>query len=732
MSPHEAAITLCIAAAAGIFLIALADRLRVPSIALLLLGGILLGPDVLGWVHPESLGRGLETVVTLAVAVILFEGGLTLDVAGFRREPKVIIRILTVGVLVTWAGTALAVYAVYSYVQPELAVIAGSLVIVTGPTVVSPLLRRIGLQPRLYHILYWEGVLVDALGVFVAVLCFEWIAASADQALLAPLGRFASRFVVGAGIGLAVGLGLGLVLRRRWISQQHTNIVVLASALLALGLANAVLEEAGILAVIVAGLVVSLQRAPQLKQLKRFKLELTEVGIGLLFVLLAAKLDLHAFARDGGRLLWILALLLFVLRPVNILLSTWGLGFSWRERLFLSWLAPRGIVAASMASLFALRLHNLGYAHAELLETLTYAVIGTTVIVQGLSAPALARALGLKRRTHAAWLLIGDPALAVQLHRQLRQAGARSLIMAAGADRGAALAGDGIESVAANPLEPASIRDPRIADVEAVLALSTDPELNGRICDAWSDVVGPAACHRWDGEDAPVDGEPGQAIWTDLPSPANLRATIESGAYALEAVEVGTAGDTRRFGPAMRPLLSVDEGHITLVDGDVAPEADSVVVVRRRVPGLYGLLRDAVIVDQASATYDEVVTTLLDLAERTTPGLPTREHLADILDRERTMPTTIGAGVAIPHVYDQRCQRSAVYVANVAGGLDLLGPDDEPVRLVFLVVSPAGQASEHLRALAALAQLASERDLVDVLSRQRTRGRLLTLLREHE
>ncbi len=732
MSPNEAAITLCTAAAAGIFLIALADRLRVPSIALLLLGGILLGPDVLGWVHPESLGRGLETVVTLAVAVILFEGGLTLDVAGFRREPKVIIRILTVGVLVTWAGTALAVYVVYSYVQPELAVIAGSLVIVTGPTVVSPLLRRIGLQPRLYHILYWEGVLVNALGVFVAVLCFEWIAASADQPLLAPLGRFASRFVIGAGIGMGVGLGLGFVLRRRWVSQQHTNIVVLGSALLALGLANAVLEEAGILAVIVAGLVVSLQRAPQLKQLKRFKLELTEVGIGLLFVLLAAKLDLHAFARDGGRLLWILALLLFVLRPVNILLSTWGLGFSWRERLFLSWLAPRGIVAASMASLFALRLHTLGYAHAEMLETLTYAVIGTTVIAQGLSAPALARALGLKRRTNAAWLLIGDASLAVQLHRQLRQAGARSLVMAAGADRSAALAGEGIESVAANPLEPASIRDPRIGDVEAVLALSTDPELNGRICDAWSEIVGPAACHRWDGDDGAVNDDSGQAVWSDLPSPANLRAAIESGAYALEAVEVGTAEDTRRFGEAMRPLLSVNEGRITLVDGEVAPEADSVVVMRRRVPGLYGLLRDAVIVDQARATFDEVVTTLLDLAERTTPGLPTREHLADILDRERTMPTTIGSGVAIPHVYDERCQRSAVYVATVAGGLDLLGPDDEPVRLVFLVVSPAGQASEHLRALAALAQLASERDLVEVLSRQRTRGRLLTLLRERE
>lgn len=732
MDAHGPAVTLAISSSAGVFLIALADRLRVPSIALLLLGGILLGPQVLGWIDPTTLGAGLETVVTLAVAIILFEGGLTLDIAGFRREPKVIVRMLTVGVLVTWAGTALAVYGVYPDIGLELALIAGSLVIVTGPTVVSPLLRRIGVQPRLHHILYWEGVLVDAIGVFIAVLCYEWIASSADQPVLGPLGRFASRFMIGAGIGGTVGLVLSSLLRRRWVSRQHTNIFVLAGAMLALGLSNAVLAESGILAVITAGLVLGLRQTPQLKELKRFKLELTEVGIGLLFVLLAAKLDLSMFVAEGGRLLAVLALMLLVLRPINILLSTWGLSFTWRERAFLSWLAPRGIVAASMASLFSLRLEKLGYEQAGFLETLTYAVIGTTVVIQGLSAPTVARLLRLQRRSGATWLLIGETSLVVSLHRQLRQAGARSLIIGESNRGETELTAGRIENLGSDPLDPRAFRDPRVADVEAVLAISADAAKNDQICEAWSAVVGPAACYRWDGNGNRQKAQLGHSIWNDLPGPNALRAGIASGSYALEAVEIGPAPDAQRFGETVRPVLSIDDGHISLVDGDVPSDASTVIVVRRRIPDLYGLVRDALVVDKPCATFEEVVTALLDLAALTTAELPIKDHLNEILTRERTMPTTMGAGIAIPHVYEDRCLQSKCYVANVAGGLDMVGPDDVPVRLVFLVVSPTGKPQDHLRSLAAIAHLASDNKLIAVLAQQRTRGGLLTLLRERE
>ncbi len=729
MSPHDSAMTLCVAAAAGIALIVLADRLRVPSIALLLLGGIGLGPQALGVVDPHSLGAGLETVVTLAVAIVLFEGGLTLDIAGFRREPQVIIRMLTVGVAVTWVGTALAIYVVYE-VDVELAVIAGSLVIVTGPTVVSPLLRRIGVQPRLHHILYWEGVVIDAVGVFVAVLCYEWIASTGDQALLAPLGRFASRFIIGAGVGLGVGLALGTMLRMRWIPREYTNIVVLGGAMLAMGVANSILVESGILAVIVAGLVLSLRHGPQLKELKRFKLELTEGVVGLLFVLLAARLDLSSFVQDGGRLLVVLAVVLFALRPVNVLLATWGQGFNWRERAFLSWLAPRGIVAASMASLFALRLERLGFEQARLLETLTYAVIGTTVIVQGLSAPFVATMLGLKRRSRAALLLMGDSTLSVSLHRKLRQAGARSLVLATAEDD--VDADPSIEVVVGDPLNPSGALDPRISDVETVLALAPDPAMNDRLCEAWSSFVGPHACYRWDGSGGPESPGHGRSVWRKVPPPSSVRSALADGTHALEALEVGGPDDARRFGDALRPLLAVDDGRVELVDDDVQSDARWVVTLRRRTPGLYGLIRDAVIIDKHQASFEETVRALLESAGQSTPELPIEEHLADILEREHTMPTTVGSGVAIPHVYDEHAARSRCFVANVAGGLDLIGPDDVPVQLVFLVVSPADQATEHLRSLAAIAHLASDRGLLAVLAAQRARGRLLTLLRERE
>lgn len=728
MSAHSAAITLCIAAAAGVFLIAVADRLRVPSIVLLLLGGVVLGPEALGVIDPAGLGAGLETVVTLAVAIILFEGGLTLDVAGFRREPVVIIRMLTIGVLVTWAGTAMAAYLVYPGMGVELAVIAGSLVIVTGPTVVSPLLRRIGVQPRVHHILYWEAVLVDAVGVFVAVLCFEWLASTSDLPLLAPLGRFASRFAVGAGIGVAVGLALCEILRRRWVSHDHTNIVVLAAALLALGLSNAVLHESGILAVIVAGLVVSVRRAPQLKELKRFKLELTEVGVGLLFVLLAAKLDLAVFVDDAPRLLAMLAVILLVLRPINILLSTRGQSFRWQERVFLSWLAPRGIVAASMASLFALRLDRLGYGGAQFLETLTYAVIGTTVVLQGLSAPTVARLLGLQHRTRGAWLLIGDPSLAVTLHRRLRQAGGRTLVFAASSDL---LDTDDADVVDDDPMDPSSIEDPRIADAEAVLALARDPAVNDRICAAWSSVVGPAACYRWDGDGVEPSGG-GRSVWRDVPSPSDVKSSIDAGSWQIDTLEVGPREDAHRFGDAIRPILAVEDGRISVVDGEPVDTAPAVVALRRRIPGLYGLIRDAVVIDQRGATFDDAIAALLELAARTSPGLPADDHKRDILDREHTMPTAIGGGVAVPHVYDRHVERSMCYVASVAGGVDLPGPDQVPVRLVFLVVSPPDHATEHLHSLAAIARVANDPALVDVLTRQRVSGRLLTLLRERE
>lgn len=724
MDPHAVTITLCAATAAGAILFALADKLQVPSIALLLLGGVLLGPQVLGIVDPASLGKGLEVVVVLAVAVILFEGGLTLDVAGFRQEPVVILRMLTIGVLVTWAAAAAAAYA-FAGVEMTIAIVAGSLVIVTGPTVVSPLLRRIHIAPRLRHVLYWEAVLVDAVGVFVAVLCFEWLESSSDVPI-APVGRFMLRFAVGAGIGLAFGFGLTYALKKRWVESDHANIVVLGGALLAMGVANTILHESGILAVVTAGLVLSLFRPPELERLRKFKLELTELGIGLLFVLLAAKLELAQFLARGDSLILILVVVLFVARPLNVLVSTWGQRFTWREKTFISWLAPRGIVAASMASLFALRLADAGYEHAKFLETMTYAVIGTTVLAQGLSAPLVARVLGLRRPKLGTWLLIGPPKVAVALHRKLRQAGARTLVIATG-DVQDSDGREEVDQLIADPLAPAAIRDPRVGEAEAIVALTGDRELDSKICAAWAPIVGAPSCYRWsDG-----DGE-GVPLGDDLPQPGELAAGLDSGALALNTLELGPSEDFERFGGALSPLLAVGDGRIHVIGDDPPRALESVITLRRRVPGLDGLIRDAVIIDQPALDFESVVRSLLELAARDHPELAVDDKLVDILEREKTMPTAIGGGVAVPHVYDEAITRSSAYVGSIPGGLSLATPDDRAVRLVFLVISPAGSAQAHLMGLGAIARLASDQALLRVLGRQRTHARLLSLVRERE
>jgi NhaP-type Na+/H+ or K+/H+ antiporter/mannitol/fructose-specific phosphotransferase system IIA component (Ntr-type) len=645
-----------------------------------------------------------------------------------RREPVVISRLLTVGVLVTWSGVTTTVYLLYD-LPFELALIAGSLVIVTGPTVVSPILRRIRIRQRLHHILYWEGVLVDAVGVFVAVLCFEWIASSADLALAKSLGRFAVRVGVGAGAGVGVGIAVLAALRRRWIDRDHLNIFTLAAALLAFAIADSILSEAGILAVIVAGLVIGLYRGPELRRLRRFKLELTEVAIGVLFLLLAARLDLSLFLETPGKLAALLAVVLFALRPLSIVLATMGQRFGWREKAFLAWLGPRGIVAASMSSLFAMRLQALGYEQAYLLETLTYAVIATTVLAQGLSAGALARLLGLQRKRTAPLLLIGEPTLALQLHRQLRQAGAGSIIISTG-EAGIDPSEVDIEEITADPRDSTLAQEPRLAEVEAVLVFALDPAINDAICESWSQIVGPSACFRWD--DGASEEARGSRIWEDIPTPPELAAALASEDRAIEALTVGSGEDARRFGPAVRPLLAVDEGRVTVLGPLDPPISNSIVALRERTHGLYGLVQDVVIFDSHRSEFEEVVRTLLECAAQVIPDLPVHVHLREIMAREETMPTTVGHGVAIPHIYEPNTKRSLCFVASTTRGLDLTGPDDEPVRLVFLVISPAGAAAVHLRSLAALAQLSRDKELMQVLTQQRTRGRFLSLLRERE
>lgn len=736
---HTALLTLTTAAAAGVGLVVVAERLSIPSIALLLVGGVALGPEALGWVQPRTLGSGLEIVIALAVAVILFEGGLTLDLGGYRRAPRVIRRMLSVGVLITWLGTTLAMWALLG-ISPLLALLGGSLVIVTGPTVISPLLRRIGVQDRVHHVLYWEAVLVDAIGVFVSVMCFEWLTSS--DGMGRPIVDFLVRLVVGLVGGAGGGLLLAWVLRLELVSREHVNIVALAFAVFLFGACDAIAHESGILAVIVAGLLLGVLRPPQLRRLRRFKLELTELGIGTLFVLLSARLELARFAEQGMNLVLLLLVIVVLIRPLNVFVSTAGQRFRMRERVFLSWVAPRGIVAASMASLFALKLQARGFPDAQIIETFTFAVIATTVLLQGLTAPWVARLLGVEKPPRSAWLIVGDAALSVALARTLGRVGIDAVVvdprLPEGADDEPHLT-----LIQGDPLARELADDPRLLRVASVLAVSPDPETSRAICAMWGDIVGRSRCYRLpagegDATSRGSDGEPvdGAVVWRELPGPAELDGGIAA-ASEIELVVCDDVGpsDTGRFHEGFAPLFTVDAHRADLVETPFRyspAEGETVVVLRRRVPGLADLVQDAIVVDEPGSDLYRVVRQLLESAGEEDPDLPIEDLLAGILERERSMSTAMGLGVIIPHTYHPGVDKVSCLVANVVGGLRADAPGGELIHLVFLVLSPFGQAESHLTALAAIARLVSDSDFRTLLGNQSDPERLLALIRERE
>lgn len=717
---HDALIVLCFAAAAGVILVVASERLNIPSIVLLLFGGIALGPSGLGWVNPASLGEGLELVISLAVAVILFEGGLTLDIPGYRRTSRVIKRMVTVGPLVTWLGTAVVVSLLFD-TGPGMALVAGALIIVTGPTVIAPLLRRVHVKERLHHILYWESVLIDPLGVFVAVLCYEWLSPGETLGVFGPVGRFGLRLFVGLGIGTALGLITAAMLRRSWVADEHVNIFVLGSALLTFGTANALLTESGILAVVAAGLVVGLRHPPQLRHVKRFKLELTEFGIGLAFVLLAARLDLARFV--GWELLVLLGVVILFLRPTAIWLATWGEGFELREKSFLAWIGPRGIVAAAMASLFAIRLEDRGFVQAVHLETITYAVIATTVTLQGLSAPWVARLLGLERTDRRKWILMGHAAVAEELARGLRRAGVSV----------AQLTSD--EAT----LDVEGLVDPRFADAQALLFVhAPSPQFVSGV--QRSTGLGPEQCFHWDTsglEEEPdiEDGgpAPGSAVWTQTGSVEEVAHGLATDALVVDLVEIGDADERGHFGPDFQPLFWVRGGRAEIVPDPLqpnAPRGEFAVVLRRRIPGLADLIAHVDVIADPVPSFEAVVDELMQSAKRVQPALPAEALTAGILERHRTMSVAMGSGIAIPHGYSEGLERSLCFVASVVEGVTMPTPDDRPIHLVFLVLSPSGRARAHLDSLAALAKLSQDQEFLALMARQRVPERLARLIGE--
>lgn len=460
----------------------LAWRLRLPAILFLLLCGILAGP-ILGWLDPEALfGPLLFPLVSLSVAIILFEGSLTLKLSEWREIGGVVQRMVTLGALATWAVIAVTTHFLLGF-SWDLAILFGTLTLVTGPTVIVPMLRVMRPNAAISNILRWEGIVIDPIGALLAVVVYSFIASSSSGAPLSEsLQTFAAVIACGALLGAIGGWSTGMVLRRRWLPEYLENLGALAVVLGVFIAANLLVHESGLLAVTVMGMWLANMRGVDVKHILHFKENLSILLISGLFILLAARLDLQALIALGPATLLLLAIIQFIARPLSVALSTFGSSLNWRERSLLAWIAPRGIVAAAVSAIFAERLVLQGYDQASLLVPLTFLVIIGTVVLQSATARPLARLLNVAEPSPRGFLIIGANPVARAVGKALQQRDQRVLLTDSSWENISAARMDGLPTYFGNPASQHADANLDLVGIGQLLALSPSSEQNTMAC----------------------------------------------------------------------------------------------------------------------------------------------------------------------------------------------------------------------------------------------------------
>jgi NhaP-type Na+/H+ or K+/H+ antiporter len=399
----------------------LAWRFRLPAILLLSLAGLAAGPG-LGLIHPgEQLGAMLNPLVGLLVSVILFEGGMNLRIHELKEAGPGVKRLATYGVAITWVLGSMAAHYVGALSWP-VAIIFGTIIVVTGPTVIMPLLRQARLKQRPASLLKWEGIINDPIGALLAVLVFEYFQyAGSDAALLQVIGGLAAAIAASVTLGVGGGYLLGKAFSRDDVPEFLKAPVTLAFVLLCYGVANLAQHEAGLLATTLLGMTLGNMRLRSIEELRRLKEYVTILLVSGIFVILTANLDPHILTRLDWRSGVLLALVVFAIRPVSVLVSTIGLGMDWRERALLSWIAPRGVVAVTIAGVFAAGLAAKGYPGADLLLPLIVSLVLITVVLHGSTIGWLARKLGLAAASQNGILIVGASNWSTDLAIELKK-----------------------------------------------------------------------------------------------------------------------------------------------------------------------------------------------------------------------------------------------------------------------------------------------------------------------
>lgn len=585
INEHQALVYLTGVFVLGIAAQWLAWRLKFPAILLLLAAGFAAGT----YARPDDVmgAELLEAIVALSVAVVLFEGGLTLQFAEIRETRKVVWRLVTAGCLITWGLTTVTARLVFD--DWRIATLAGAIFVVTGPTVIVPLLRHVRPIRRVSSIAKWEGILIDPIGALLAVLVFEFVSAgqtaeAAQEVWYAVIRTIAVSVVLGfAGAQLLIQF-----LKRHWLPDYLHNPVLLATVLLTFTVSNLLQKEAGLGTVTILGIVLANQRSVTITHLVEFKENLGVLLISVLFILMASQLEFSALQELGWQGPVFVAVLILVVRPISVLVATIGTKLTLNERLFLAWLAPRGIVAAAVSSVFASQLPGAGK-----LVPLTFLLIIGTVSVYGLTAGWLARKLGIADANPQGLLIAGADRWVREIAAAVKELGFTVLLVDTNRDHIRQARMNGMNTCHASIVSEFVTEEIDFAGIGRLLALTPNEQVNSLACVRFVERFGRANLYQLAGQRRNSESSAkrtevsqplkGRVLFGEEASHQKISQLVEDG-YVIKTTKLSKAFDPQRFlleyGASALVLFVVRDGSLKIrtADGEPAIQAGDTII----------------------------------------------------------------------------------------------------------------------------------------------------------
>lgn len=461
----------------------LAWRYRMPAIVIMAIAGLLIGP-IFGVINPEEhFGSLYSPMISVAVAIILFEGSLNLNFHELRDVGKPIFRISTIGAFIAWILGSLTAHYIAG-LSWAVAFVIGGLFIVTGPTVIMPLLRQSKLKSRVAKILKWEGIVVDPIGALLAVFAFEIIVfITADNPDGTKLFLFFAASLFAILIGWICGKGLGWLFETGYIPEFLKSPAVIVVVIFCFTAADMIMHETGLLSVTAMGITLANMGISSISDMRHFKENISVLLISTIFIMLTASLEVETLLRIfSPNIIGYVLLMMFAVRPLSIFLSTIGTGLSFNEKALVGWIAPRGIVALTVSGYFASILLEAGYQDAEILTTLTFALVFFTVVCHGFSIGWLSKKLDLSMEGEPGVLIAGSNRFSVELAKSLRKSGRPVLIVDSSWENLKKAREEGIEHYHSSLLSEQTEYNLNTIPYEYLLALTDNHAYNSLIC----------------------------------------------------------------------------------------------------------------------------------------------------------------------------------------------------------------------------------------------------------